>query len=334
MARVLLMRSRIRFLVLVVGVLLLAGCAGSGVEQVSTATLIASNTLAVTKTPVVSETLTPTASPSNTPNSKNRVASLRETGFVKLTKTRTVRDLTATVVALTPSLTPLPSLEPKNVDATFSNLWKNNSYCELPCFWGILPSQTTWEAAEPFLGSFSMSIEQGDRKNNHTNYTVKYRIPDTDQEGRVIFGVTNDIIDGIRIPSGNMNIKLHQMLSIYAKPETITIQTYPNSPINYIPFRIMLFYEDLGIFAYYEYEASKIGDSLVGCPMPVDPELYLWSPLREVTIESIEQFILGIIDEYPPNLEDVTNMNVSAFYESYKNPQYSGCIETPSEIWP
>ena len=84
MGRVLLMRSSIRFLVLVVGSLLLAGCAGSVVEQVSTATQITSNTQAVTKTPDTSETLSPTASPSDTPNSKTRTASLRETGFVKL----------------------------------------------------------------------------------------------------------------------------------------------------------------------------------------------------------------------------------------------------------
>jgi len=286
--------------------------------------------------------VTPPASPGYTalPPTPTIILPMPSASHTKTSLPTATPSLTPT---FTPSATwtPLPTLLPTEAQALVLDLLQNNAGCRLPCWWGFTPGKTTWEAARQFLASFATRIGQGGSGQvtengvtyHTTNYSVFYEVLGEPERDETNYSLKNEIIDVIQVGSGGtvLSYQLHLVLAAYGMPTEILLKTYTNSPENYLPFRLVLFYPQQGILAYYEYEAHKIGDQMRSCPQPLGPRLWLWSP---------EQETIQIADVDPPDtnqplrpLEEVTEMDLQTFYQTFKNPNSGVCLETPVELW-
>ena len=241
-----------------------------------------------------------------------------------------------------PTWTPLPTLLTSEAAALVQDLLKNNGDCRLPCWWGIIPGETSWLEARQFLATFATRIGQGDSgiimeegiSYQVTNYSVAFDIEGGLRGGGALFSIRNGIISFIDItPSSTVqSFQLHQLLSDYGKPDKVFIETYQNTPGLGLPFQLVLFYPGQRIQAFYEYTAQKAGDVLIGCPQPVGPILSVWGPYKALTDKDL-------ITSGPDNpqpfklLEEVTDMSIDAFYQAFQNPESKICIETPADLW-
>ena len=64
------------------------------------------------------------------------------------------------------------------------------------------------------------------------------------------------------------------------------------------------------------------------------PFLYLWSPEIEITFKDAEEQYLNPEEGYFLPLYDATGMTVAEFYENFKDPNTTACLETPLDLWP
>jgi hypothetical protein len=264
--------------------------------------------------------------------------------------TRTPEPSSTPLPSLTPTQTPavtwtpLPTLPVEEAQALIQDLLENNAGCRLPCWWGIVPGETSWQEAHQFLAPFATKFEQGGSGQiveggityQTTNYTVAYEIVGEPRGGGAGFGVKNGIVDLIYVgPNSTIrSYQLHQLLTNYGKPNDIFVETFSNLPDGYLPFRLALFYSEQRILAEFEYEAQRADDMLKGCPQPIGPQLSLWGANKVLTEEDIQRQISGPDTDPPLSLEEVTDMSIETFYQTFKNPAYEACIETPVELWP
>ena len=126
--------------VMVVGVLLLAGCLSEQenvlevtktAEPASVALVTSTATATATPTTIVIPTHTATSTATNTP-----------------TKTKFPPTSTPT-----PTTTPAPTLSAIEEGELLSALLTGNAGCELPCWWGVIPGQTSAQAARDLFAS-------------------------------------------------------------------------------------------------------------------------------------------------------------------------------------
>ena len=198
---------------------LLAGCLPAPVSPTPGETV----TPAVTKSP---PTLTATSSPTKTLPPPTPILTLTP----RPTSTYTT----------SPTWTPFPTLEPTEAAKLVLDLLSNNAGCELPCWWGFMPSKTPWKEAEQFLRSFvtkiypidtSKKIEKEGKVITEFSHTVDYVFS---KGVRGIGGTTlyeiNDVIDTIEVYGGGTHLaySIPKMLQNYGQPQEIYLHTYPD----------------------------------------------------------------------------------------------------------
>ena len=213
----------------------------------------------------------------------------------------------------------------------------------MPCWWGITPGVTSWEEARQFFATFATEIIQGETTQinergitySETLYIPRYatgREPPSLAVGgfRVIYGGISSIqIGRLHI---DYSIQLDQMLEVYGPPTQIFMKTFSNAPEFPLPFTLVLFYEDQGIMAIYDYDAERVGDVIRSCPMPVGTVLWLWSQIIEMDDGDIEFRALGPDPSKPLRLlEEVTDYTIDSFHQTFKDASNQTCIITPVE---
>ena len=84
----------------------------------------------------------------------------------------------------------------------------------------------------------------------------------------------------------------------------------------------------------------ELGDErILGCPSKAYTELLLWPPERKYSPAEAFSVQLGdgLGQEWFASilpLKDATTLTVDAFYEIFKDPQNTSCLDTPVELWP
>jgi hypothetical protein len=249
--------------------------------------------------------------------------------------------------AFPPTWTPLPTLNPEDVQYLLKDLFENNTGCHLPCWWGFVPGKTSWKEAEQFLSQFALYIGKvtgGSKSDSYVN--VKIPSPSTQLESKWVdvYYITQDYLvrDGIieTIKINNFDLipayYLPTFLKTYGKPSGIWIRTFREEEQNSQPFLLDLFYPDKGILIEYSGGTTKdLGDRLQICLERIDsPFLYLWSPDESMTFdEATKKFLDTENFPQPVPLLDATGMDIEVFYESIIDSG-SVCIETPKDLWP
>jgi hypothetical protein len=66
--------------------------------------------------------------------------------------------------------------------------------------------------------------------------------------------------------------------------------------------------------------------------------LGVWSPERALPLRTVVQKAGSVINElnldYFKPVEEATSLTLNEFYDTFKNPENTACLETPQELWP
>ena len=241
------------------------------------------------------------------------------------------------------TITPLPSLTIGESQEKVMELFETNGGCNLPCWWGITPGETTWEIAQNEIQSFSLDLLSSDfgAPPETVIYSAYFKIPEdlyvrgfTTQA----FFVREDNIEFIYAhPIGTENYLLPQLLSKYGPPTEVLIRTFKEPREGILPFYLVLFYEDDGFMVSYQIDASISGANIHSCPTIQQPAVWLWNPDNNLSPRNISELNMSRFnsDEFGfyTSLEDAAGLDIVTFYNIFKTSTTS-CLETTAEIWP
>jgi hypothetical protein len=240
------------------------------------------------------------------------------------------------------TLTPLPTLLPDEAQAIVIELLETNAGCRLPCWWGITPGQTTWEEALRFLERFALriSIYLGqDGMYADVYFPVPREVPYAYNLWQY-YMIQEGIVEEIEVYNYDFanHTYLPEFLETYGQPEEVWVRTYRPEHMGNEPFEIALFYPQQGILMNTPGGGGGgvEGNVIRNCLRDMNwPFLYLWSPERQITFaEAEEKYLSGPDSGYFLPLFDATGMTVAEFYENFKDPNTTACLETPLDLWP
>ena len=134
---------------------------------------------------------------------------------------------------------------------------------------------------------------------------------------------------------------LPQILSNYGPPNQVLLAPFPDDPdrtdIKWHPFSLVLLYLDKGIFVEYVSPRETIGSNFVGCSSKADISLAVWSPESGLPMKYVIQKAGSEINElnmdYFKPVDEATSMTQDEFYQNFKDPNNTACLETPMELW-
>jgi hypothetical protein len=250
---------------------------------------------------------------------------------------------TTPTVEVAHTLTNLPTLSQDEADAMVMDLLQKNADCQLPCWWGITPGETTWEMATQYLHTFTSEVGDGTRipvkidgkDEPITGYTALFKVPNTLTNGGVNFFVIDDLIYKIAINQIGTDIsyQLHQLMTNYGVPDEVWLQGWPYNEEHVPHFAVLIIYHE-GILARFEGIASFTNINLRICPQQAGPRLVLWNSQNEPKdftklLIGNENNVWGALEFKP--LQDATNMDIASFYQLMQDP--NACFETPLSLW-
>jgi hypothetical protein len=245
----------------------------------------------------------------------------------------------------TPSLTPLPTLDPDAATTLVLELLDNNGGCRLPCWWGATPGQTRWDDIGPFFRSFALDwFSSHDYLRAKSSYEVLYSFPGAiNDQLHIFFATDKGIFDQAWIYLGDsQNYSLASILTTYGQPEEVWVTgKRPLSPDEeLLNMNVLLLYSQQGFAIAYSDEEFLDGENVYSCfyeiQYPRFPILWLWTPSSDVATLNEARDKKYISDNYPyyVPLAEVTDYDVATFYEIFKNPTHTECLETPANRWP
>jgi len=222
---------------------------------------------------------------------------------------------------LPPTLTPLPTLPPDEAEDLVLELLETNGGCQLPCWWGILPS-TSWDQARQYLNRFAMV-----RRTNTTDEMLSaeflYNVPEEISQIPLkhIYHIVDGKIDFVELRTGKYpKYKLPNFLVQNGIPTDVLVDTFPE-PINGdLPLSILFFYSKKGILAYFETQARIVNENVVGCFTNVTlAGLFLWPPDQQMSLMDITSQPISFDFWFSPfnQLEELTGLTVEQFYDRF-----------------
>jgi hypothetical protein len=245
---------------------------------------------------------------------------------------------TSTFTPLPATRTPLPTLPLDEAQVMVFELLDTNAGCRLPCWWGITPGVTTLDEALHILTPFTRLLSIKGPFDQY--YRATFRIPFPEEAGTInhTYYIKNNIVEKINVYNWNYatHTYLPEFLSTYGQPDEVWVRTYRPERGNE-PFEIALFYPSQGILMDTPGGGGGgiEGNIIRNCLRDMNwPFLYLWSPEIEITFKEAEEKYLDPDAGYFLPLYDATGMTVAEFYENFKDPNTTACLETPLDLWP
>lgn len=248
----------------------------------------------------------------------------------------------------TPNLNENPTLLPVMPDVSESQMFVNklledNAGCQLPCWWGITPGETTWDDARQILGEVSSYVSQ--TVVDEISYTAFAHVyppypNDPERYMETIYRIDGGVVRYIRIYNDDLTSSyyLSKFLENHGEPTEIWIRTFSEADMELQPFLIDLFYQDKSMLLEYgtgmplEEDEGKIKN----CHMnDMDsPFIHLWSLSENLPFQEAKKFLDTENLPEPKPLFDATGMDVKTFYEAFKNSDATVCLGTPKDLWP
>ncbi len=224
---------------------------------------------------------------------------------------------------------------------------RSNGGCELPCWWGIVPGETSWEEVQAFFTVQGISVsENGYLGLSYLDPEETNRITMLDVE----LQRQGDLVQGIRVTHHYyyksfqddftltlQRYELAQVLSRYGVPSQVYLSLAVGSPCigpGVVPtYDMWVVYDDLGIAVLYSGMLIRDLENWLLCPVfgqtsdvfgPTRSiEIRLQSPALDRPIVSMEpgdgEFVIT------GTLMELAGMGVQEFYESFSSPTPQTC---------
>ncbi len=238
---------------------------------------------------------------------------------------------------------------PQEEEYLVNNLASNDD-CELPCWWGIKPGETTTQYVQQMFLNLGKSVSRNEDDRGlqyqvslfgrHSpypfDYTVKHRW--FDENGIVsLFGVTGSALNWSppqHFTQDWNRYALHKALARYGVPTKVLVHYWGFG----WRYDITLVYEDKGFLIRYSGPIVDEGNEfskepVIICPTQNAPtEITVW--MTKPASTALAKFEYGRWDLSPshspmPSLKEVTNMTVQKFYETFLNPDATACLTVP-----
>jgi len=241
----------------------------------------------------------------------------------------------------TPS--PYPTLSPTEAYLLVEDLLVTNGGCELPCWWGIQPGETSWTEIEPFLQTFAWQIWIEPRQNGLTQYTAYFPLsdPPTWQESR---GVSFDVNDNgiVTMIRTDTKYPVTELLERFRAPAQIWLLAYPVQPIGQFEYELYLFYPRQGIMGVYaDYGNIKTANDqkqfFAFCQSTFSQTghaVWMWKPDIENSFQHIlsSRRNLEQLARYKL-LVDVSSWDEKMFFDTFSDPVTISCLEIPVDAF-
>jgi len=213
-----------------------------------------------------------------------------------------------------------------------------NGGCDLPCWWGITPGETTRAQAEQILAPLDAYI---------TSYSDDFLLYFLDYSGLWVdvYGSGNEPISWIKIRAsyygfdGSRRFPFDESWYLYSlegvleqlgPPSKVWLGFGPQIEGETISFgELFVFYSDLGLAIEYRGIAKRTDAILVGC-FDLDHLINIYfqtSVFRDIRDRSWEH------ETDTQMLEVVTDLTPETFYERFQRAD-NICIESPVDLWP
>jgi hypothetical protein len=267
-------------------------------------------------------------------NSQNQNDSVDESS---LEPTSTRRPPSTPIPTLEPTATviPVPTLELDDQYEAIGYWFATNDSCEFPCWWGIVPGQTKWQAAEDFLRPLVVDIEHQEDlwylDDGAVEHKIALEVPENlDVDGISTITMVEDWWGTVSSISVNTNfaelgLGIKEFLEEFGMPSEVFVYS-SGSDSSFLGggsiFTIGLFYQEAGILiAYFGISEEAVGaDGIIQiCSSELIDEfawLELWDPALDVDFVKIATPGLsagGDLDFYA--LEEISDLAISDFYE-------------------
>lgn len=298
--------------------------------------------------PVATETITkPTRIAGTT-------IAMQKTGTPISVPTNTITTSPTIIIIPSPTSVPIatPTLTNEIRAQNLAKLMQTNGGCDLPCWWGVTPTETSTETAKESL--ITKGFQWG--KDNYTG-----RLLTNDFGVFLEFDIQNDVIQSIHV-QGSFPTEEDDSL-VYSKAFVRGWQSYslkeildryglPSQVFAYIPFRadpgsgpsyhLLVFYEQLGVEIDYRGYAVQLNKGYYrACPDLTGVwaiRLFLYQPnqvknvFEEVLPADSVSYIAG-----PETVHDqiswqhITGTSLETFYEIFHESNAQTCFEFTME---
>ena len=271
--------------------------------------------------------------------------------------------ITLTPIIAAPTYTPRPTLSADEAWSTIKGWLQDNDGCRFPCLWGFVPGETSVDAFQFAMarlgsvgdvsnygkvGGFDVEFTIGDTL---IPYGLSYRGTTTIEQLEVnAFGLrkVGDSTEGAPVFGDSPTSPLlhyympSQILSNYGQPSRVLIGAWyddrlPPSESDW-KFSIVLDYSESGILVEYLIFGKASGNKFVGClSRAQDFTVWLWPPDEMNSLEEIVSSGSGGINElnvgWFKSIEVATFTTLDEFYQEFKEPSNTKCLETPVSLW-
>jgi len=235
---------------------------------------------------------------------------------------------------------PEPALSASDWQARYDQMMQTNSGCQLPCWWGITPGETTIQEAQEHLHELLPDIRcyhyYGQRICGLANSTMvnSHQVDLNTDIGVLLEEIT---IVGIQTHVSANYFTLSQVIEQYGAPPEAWILTHPDyGNNNILYFEVLLYYPNISMVArYWTLSAEKKLDTVQACFGPTEPaEIWLWRPDKPSPFEDLGN------DSFGPEkwnaemlpFEQAIGLTPQDFFAGVAGQQ-TICLDTPASLW-
>lgn len=236
------------------------------------------------------------------------------------------------------TLTPLPTFAPDELETAVADLLANPMNCDVPCWWGAIPDETTFFEIHQFLELHQltdyMRYLSQEAPNDRFELLMGY-YNDENGDGRydfrVSYGFQNDVLTSL--VSGHAPL-ISDVIEKFGQPDEILISA-SNDVRTWPPLiKIYLVYLQESMALGYVTVGDVQSDLVKACFADEMGFIHLKQP-NSVTHRTLyEDFSMFYPEDnlYFP-LEEATGLTMKDFMEDFSDPTQSQCIETPIGLW-
>ena len=244
-----------------------------------------------------------------------------------------------------PTSLPSPTLTIQQERAVVVAMLEDNGDCELPCWWGITPTVTTWQAVRDLLASYgkqTSSFQYADGTTAHSTRDFEVQgVGHYDYRIGFIFLEQGGIVEAIQVSSEVFRgavaeyfaqdwhrYSLDQMLTRYGEPSQVFLQLFPSFEPDSANYTVVVLYDQLGIAVRYWGLAAVVGDKVQVCPVLEQVNMItLWLQTPQNTTPLMQRVITSDESSYFQSLEKTTGLTMQAFYDTFRDGDSGACLE-------
>ena len=227
-----------------------------------------------------------------------------------------------------------PTLNPDQAREAISELLREAADCDAPCFWGIVPGQTTFGEAKNTFAHLGLDLEETTPLEGRAFYEARYAL-DTGLSSGTVIGVRNDLVETLTeyiTPESRIPGVPREWLAY--SPETLISRYGPPSRVDFALgwgptsfFDMTMYFDGFDLiveYAGYDIIPRQKGTATV-CPLSDQFEdVRIW---------------MGEDPVYPPPpggvpLETATPMTMAEFSDLMTGDPAEACFQIRADVFP